>query len=400
MSAEQLHASRAEQRKQRLLELERELDAEEAEALKITEEQRQLLLQPFKAVKAEFTDLDGLRWTQTALRKLQPPPRRATQLAAHPHSAVSKANTFVVITNADLASLSSEDTIRVSATPHSRPSFPSPLLSPKKDLPATDASRHRDGCRSRSPIKGLFPPRTEPPVQSSTQAPSVDVSVYDKTGDAGAVKPAHQPHITRGRLRTLVPPGLTPAPLYNTSSLDNLSSSSSVSKLPAVSKDFNNNSSLSPKTSPQRHTDNAFPLPHRNAPSPPSELISLPPGSSPPIHHTPLLGPDIEIDTLCAFPRPPRTNHHRSPRTRLRSLLQDDHRTTLPRIAPAAKPPSSPSPRAAAGVSTTPTPTMDLSAIITSIQGSLYDDDETPRASPVDGGQGSPSISWIQELAA
>jgi hypothetical protein len=37
MSAEQLHASRAEQRKQRLLELERELDAEEAEALKITE---------------------------------------------------------------------------------------------------------------------------------------------------------------------------------------------------------------------------------------------------------------------------------------------------------------------------------------------------------------------------
>jgi len=88
MSAEQLHASRAEQRKQRLLELERELDAEEAEALQITEvccyrgrffvsfvylvqEQRQLLLQPFKAVKAEFADLDGLRWTQTALRKLQ-----------------------------------------------------------------------------------------------------------------------------------------------------------------------------------------------------------------------------------------------------------------------------------------------------------------------------------------
>jgi len=87
MYAEQLQASRAEQRKQRLLELERELDAEEAEALKITEvccywaflvpfvylaqEQRQLLLQPFKAVKAEFADLDGLRWTQTALRTLQ-----------------------------------------------------------------------------------------------------------------------------------------------------------------------------------------------------------------------------------------------------------------------------------------------------------------------------------------
>jgi len=30
-----------------------------------------MLLQPFVAVKAEFTDLDGLRWTQTALRKFQ-----------------------------------------------------------------------------------------------------------------------------------------------------------------------------------------------------------------------------------------------------------------------------------------------------------------------------------------
>jgi hypothetical protein len=37
MSAEQLQASRAEQRKQRLLEVERELAAEEAEALKMTE---------------------------------------------------------------------------------------------------------------------------------------------------------------------------------------------------------------------------------------------------------------------------------------------------------------------------------------------------------------------------
>jgi len=37
MSAEQLQASRAEQRKQRLQEVERELAAEEAEALKMTE---------------------------------------------------------------------------------------------------------------------------------------------------------------------------------------------------------------------------------------------------------------------------------------------------------------------------------------------------------------------------
>ncbi|KDR73389.1 hypothetical protein GALMADRAFT_731527 [Galerina marginata CBS 339.88] len=71
MSLEETHASRAEQRRQRLLEVELELAVEEAEALKMTEEQRQLLHRPFAAVKAEFTDLDGMRWTQTALRMRQ-----------------------------------------------------------------------------------------------------------------------------------------------------------------------------------------------------------------------------------------------------------------------------------------------------------------------------------------
>ena len=191
--------------------------------------------------------------------------------------------------------------------------------------------------------------------------------------------------------------------MYSASSSDDHYVSAS-SHPPFVSRDFHNNASLPPKISSrnnisaQRQADKIFPLPHRDAPSPPSELISLPLGSSL-IHPVPLLDPNTEIDTLGAFPRPPRTNHHhphhRSPRTRLRSLLQDDCRI-IPRV-PATKPPSSPSPRAATG-NTTPTP-MELSAIITSIQGSLYDDDETPRASPVDGGQGSPSISWIQELA-
>ncbi|PPQ89368.1 hypothetical protein CVT25_002010 [Psilocybe cyanescens] len=44
--------------------------SEEAEVPHMTQEQRQLLMQPFSTVKAEFVDLDGLRWTQTALRKL------------------------------------------------------------------------------------------------------------------------------------------------------------------------------------------------------------------------------------------------------------------------------------------------------------------------------------------
>ncbi|PPQ84657.1 hypothetical protein CVT25_015389, partial [Psilocybe cyanescens] len=60
-----------EQRKQRLIETEMEQVAEEAEAPHMTDEQRQLLMQPFGTVKARFADLDGLRWTQTALCKLQ-----------------------------------------------------------------------------------------------------------------------------------------------------------------------------------------------------------------------------------------------------------------------------------------------------------------------------------------
>ena len=87
-SSDLVQISRAEQRKQRLRELESEQAAEEAEALKMTEvsgpsyshfailivvfecqEQRQTLLKSFSSVKVEFTDLDGLRWSQTALRK-------------------------------------------------------------------------------------------------------------------------------------------------------------------------------------------------------------------------------------------------------------------------------------------------------------------------------------------
>ena len=79
--------TRAEQRKQRLLELEWQQAAEEAEALKLTEvsalekyswrpltplkEQRRTLFQSFASVKVEFSDLEGLCWTQAALKMLQ-----------------------------------------------------------------------------------------------------------------------------------------------------------------------------------------------------------------------------------------------------------------------------------------------------------------------------------------
>ncbi|KAJ7018213.1 hypothetical protein C8F04DRAFT_1243365 [Mycena alexandri] len=53
--------SRAAQRKQRLLELENEQRIEDAEALKMTEEQRLLLFHSFRSVKFEWSDLDGMR---------------------------------------------------------------------------------------------------------------------------------------------------------------------------------------------------------------------------------------------------------------------------------------------------------------------------------------------------
>jgi len=77
--------SRQQLRRTRLLELEREQRLEDAEGLFMTEvitlsyanslrcwwlqEQRQSLLDSFTSVKFEFHDLDGLRWTQTALRR-------------------------------------------------------------------------------------------------------------------------------------------------------------------------------------------------------------------------------------------------------------------------------------------------------------------------------------------
>ncbi|KAJ3563701.1 hypothetical protein NP233_g8771 [Leucocoprinus birnbaumii] len=61
--------SRQQIRQYRLLELEREQHMEDADGLVMTEEQRQALFDSFESVKLEFHDLDGLRWTQTALRR-------------------------------------------------------------------------------------------------------------------------------------------------------------------------------------------------------------------------------------------------------------------------------------------------------------------------------------------
>jgi len=223
ISSDLAQISRAEQRKQRLRELESEQAAEEAEALKMTEEQRQTLLKSFTSVKVEFTDLDGLRWSQTALRRFPSFHRNIPHISPTSHS-TSKNNTFVVLTNADLANFSPEDTIRVSTSTSAtklRPRYTGhPPSTPHLStlLPQLHR-RHRDGNRSRSPIKGLFQ------SESSHQSPDsfihpTDVPYFESSdssdgsvipvADNGFITKHRQGIVSRGRRKRVGPPGLLP----------------------------------------------------------------------------------------------------------------------------------------------------------------------------------------------
>ncbi|KAF8056641.1 hypothetical protein FPV67DRAFT_1786978 [Lyophyllum atratum] len=169
------HKTRAAQRKQRLLEIENEMRLEDAEALKMTEEQRETLLRSFTSVKVEFSDLDGLAWNAPCATPASPTPRGR-----------SPDHAFVILTNADLASFEPHETIRASAGSRPRPrasisspnlsaacgTFPSVPPSLKHSYSAlsnfsTSSSYSPSATirailksktsRSRSPIKGLFP---------------------------------------------------------------------------------------------------------------------------------------------------------------------------------------------------------------------------------------------------
>ncbi|KAG6887055.1 hypothetical protein C0995_001997 [Termitomyces sp. Mi166 len=162
MNSDLVHATRAAQRKLKQLEIEKEQRIEEAEALKMTEEQRQILHNSFRSVKVEFSDLDGLSWSKVPQKRV-----------------ISPDQTFVILTNTDLASFGPLDTIRASASSRPRPrtsnSSPNissrPFFSPPLNAPtlrhahSSFSSRetikailhnHR-ATRSHSPVKGLFP---------------------------------------------------------------------------------------------------------------------------------------------------------------------------------------------------------------------------------------------------
>ena len=90
-------------------------------------------MKSFTSVKVEFTDLDGLRWSQMALRRF---PVRYLVHTSRRHLELTKNivfsqkyssyfsnfschiqnNTFVVLTNTDIANFSAEDAIRFSTS--------------------------------------------------------------------------------------------------------------------------------------------------------------------------------------------------------------------------------------------------------------------------------------------
>ncbi|KAJ7656202.1 hypothetical protein B0H17DRAFT_1338000 [Mycena rosella] len=181
--------SRAAQRKQRLLELENEQRLEDAEALKMTEEQRLSLFHSFRSVKFEWSDLDGMR---SVRRRYNSPPRLQIvhPPAPQPHSAPippsapvhpeqAQTHAFAVLTNARLATFSADDTICVRGagpgTPYHPPTL-TPYSSPHAATPAqfsaapqTAATNPPKARKARSPVKGLF---AFPSAAASTASPA------------------------------------------------------------------------------------------------------------------------------------------------------------------------------------------------------------------------------------
>ncbi|KAJ7594105.1 hypothetical protein C8J56DRAFT_1160803 [Mycena floridula] len=150
MSANDLASmSRSAQRKLRLLEIEQEQHREDMDALRMTEEQKQTLFRSFTSVKVEFSDLDGLSWTRSALRLPTRDLTRSDSSITSPSQTVNHCTpnnarpsspstpAFTVLTNTNFGSLD-DGTIRGTSRSHS--------------------PRHQQRSpRSRSPVKAIFP---------------------------------------------------------------------------------------------------------------------------------------------------------------------------------------------------------------------------------------------------
>lgn len=365
-SSHLVQISRAEQRKQRLLELESEQAAEEAEALKMTEEQRQTLLKPFTSVKVEFTDLDGLRWSQTALRRFPPFHRNTPHLSPTSH-VTSKNNTFVVLTNADLANFSAEDTIRVSAsTTKIWPRYPGQQAT-MPHLTTESPRRHRDGSRSRSPIKGLFQPESSQEEGSDSDvlytepSDSSDGNVIP-VADNGFVAKHKQRVVSRGRRKLVGPPG--PMPID-----PSMSQAVSTIPRPEFPDSFKERISQRSQASPIIATHDFLSVSTAFAPK---DTLYHPP-ASPILSKSPLI-----VHSFVAEP-PRQVYSPQHARARLHSILNG---TMPPRPVPfPVEPDTTPSPFLLSSATFGNDAGQDL--VIAGITGDVTGDDETPTASPV-----------------
>jgi len=357
-SSDLAQISRAEQRKQRLRELETEQAAEEAEALKMTEEQRQTLLKSFSSVKVEFTDLDGLRWSQTALCRFPSFHRSTPHISPTSHS-TSKNNTFVVLTKADLANFSAEDTIRVSTSSTKiRPRYlgQQVTMPPFSTLLPQSHRRQRDGNWSRSPIKGLF--QSESSHQSSDSfIHPIDVPYFESSdssdgnvipvADHGFLTKHKQGIVSRGRKKRVVPPGLLPVDPSDSQAV----LTAAGPKLPDLLKER------------IAHWQQV------SSTATPDILVS-----KDPFYHPPAL-PILSKSPLIVHSEPCSVYSPQHARVRLHSILNG---TVPPRPIPLPVDPD-----------TTPSPfllsssTFEVAAGQDSLAGDVSDDDETPTTSPI-----------------
>jgi len=311
--------------------------------------------------------LDGLRWSQTALRRF-PSFHRNTSPTSH---ATSKNNTFVVLTNADLANFSAEDTIRVSTSSSAsrlRPRYSgqqpvTPHLSPL--LPQLHR-RHRDGNRSRSPIKGLF--QSESSHQSSDSfIHPIDVPYFESSdssdgnvipvADNGFITKHRQGIIPRGRRKRVGPPGLLPIDPSDPQAIPTAATGPKVPDLPkerivqwqqtssvTASHDLLSNSTLFVPQSP--------------------------------LHHPPA-SPVLSKSPLVVHSEPPTSVYSpQQARVRLHSILNG---TIPPRPVPfPVEPDSTPSPFLLSS------PTFGGGAVPDLlVSGDVSEDDETPTTSPI-----------------
>ncbi|KDQ58007.1 hypothetical protein JAAARDRAFT_34813 [Jaapia argillacea MUCL 33604] len=136
----QTESSKARQRALRQKEWEAQQRRDEKSALKMTERERRVLHSSFDTVKTEFSDLDGLVWGSpprspvrfrlydNPSRSPSPPPLALSELGvapipipsprsaeSHPEPSSSPTSQFaILLSNADLASFSPDETIRAS----------------------------------------------------------------------------------------------------------------------------------------------------------------------------------------------------------------------------------------------------------------------------------------------